>query len=77
MFFPKTQGVLWVFGLLLYLSKIGLQSEFDQAISESNYSLKTTKQLSATYNGWSDDRLEMGMGEWDALITYIQISWRS
>ena len=48
-FLPKTQGLGMVFVFLLYLTNIGLQSDFIQPITESSYSLKTTKQLSATY----------------------------
>ena len=43
------EGFWWVFIFLPYLTNTGLQSEFIQAITESNYSLKTRKQLSATY----------------------------
>ena len=45
-FLPKTPGfVVSFFVVLLYIINIGLQSDFIQAITESNYSLKTTKQL--------------------------------
>ena len=49
---PKPRGFAQkprVFVFLLYLTNIELQSDDLQAITESNYSLKTTKQLSATY----------------------------
>ena len=51
-FLLKNPGFLRVlvdFVFLLYLTNIGLRSEFIQAITKSNYSLKTRKQLSATY----------------------------
>ena len=47
-FLPKTQD-FWGFLGFCFSSNLGLQREFIQAISKSNYSFKTTKQLSATY----------------------------
>ena len=42
-------SLFWLaFGFSLYIGNIK-QNEFIQAITESNYSLKTTKLLSATY----------------------------
>ena len=50
-FCPKNGflGFLVFFGGFYFSSNLGLQWEFIHAITKSNYSLKTTKQLSATY----------------------------
>ena len=49
-FLPKETRFLRVlvdFWVSLYIRNIGFESEFIQAINESNHALKTTKQLSA------------------------------